>query len=245
MDTGAYGSYPRRRRTFKKTLGRRYKRRANPVNQYTFRKTRVGRLTKTDLQLTKISFRDNISLASIGTYQFTSTNSQYANLSSMLLGSSEFVSRQTQYSYYMLNGISVKFTRRWMDPIAFGVTGTSPGFQQATYTMGLSVLSVNFYPNLVSSTIGEPVQEADSSWLVSPYLDGCQSHYQPFPKNFTTGTNSSGLGVWNACSQASNIQGQLSIFSEQNIQASNIAPLPVIWDVAVQLYVQFCNNTGA
>jgi len=244
MDTGAYGSYPRRRRTYKKTLGRRYKRRANPVNQYTFRKTRVGRLTKTDLQLMKISYRDGVALNSAGNYQFISTAAQYVNLSAMLLASPEFVSRQTQYSYYMLNGISVKFTRKWLSPIAYGVTGTSPGFQQATYTLGLSALNVNFYPNLVNSVIGQPVQDADSSWLVSPYLEGGQGHYQPFPKNFTTGTNSNGLGVWNACSQAANIQGQLSIYSDQNLNSSNIPPLPTIWDIAVELYIQFCNNTG-
>lgn len=256
MDYGAYGSYPaylsRRRgrrglRLGKRSYGRsrRYPR-PSPLNPYTYRKTRVGRLTKTALTSVKCTYTDRIYLNSASAYLFAATNAAYINLATMLAQSPEFVSRVAQYSYYMINGMQVKCTRKWIDPIEYGVDGTSPGFTVGTYSRGLSMVSANFYPNLNTSTVGQPVEDADSSWKISPYITSVQSHYQPFPKNFTTGSNSNGLGVWNAGNNYTNISGELAIYANaaENAAASDQAVI-TIWDVEVNFYVAFCNNTGA
>ncbi|CAF3348360.1 unnamed protein product [Rotaria socialis] len=163
----------------------------------------------------------------------------------MLSTSQEFTSRILQYSYYMINGMNVKYARRWIDPISYGVNGTSPGFLANSFHNGLAMLSSNFYPNLASTFVGSPVERADSSWEVSPYTWTTQSHYQPFPKNFSTGPNSNGLGVWNACSQYASISGELAIYNDgaDTVKASDVDHIS-IFDVEINLYITFCNNTG-
>nr|WAE42452.1 MAG: capsid protein [Cressdnaviricota sp.] len=250
MDSGAYGSYPKRsRRRFgvaRYGAKRRSRSRVNPNKQFTFRKTRVGRLTKTDMQSLKATYSDIVMIPAGGVqYQFTSTGAAYLNLAAILAASPEFTSRVTQYSYYMLNGMSVTFTRQWIDPISYGVNGINPGFLQANYAHGLEMLNTNFYPNLLSTVVGAPTQQADSSWECSPFIHGAQKHYQPFPKNFTTGNNSNGLGVWNAANSYASISGELSIFNDGNAVAASDIENMYIWDVKIDLYVQFCNNTGA
>lgn len=257
MDTGAYGSYPRRR-TFRKRLGAgsallsllkgRRRKRVNPVNQYTYKKSRVGRLTMTGYASPVCTSYALLTLPAGNTAYNISvpggTTAQYWNLSDILLRSPEFVSRQTQFSYYMIKGMSVSFTRRWMDPISYGVDGTSEGFLAVEYGTGLSGLYVNFYPNLITTIVGQPVQDADSGWVVSPFIHGKQTHYQPFPRNFTTGTNSNGLGVWNACSQVANIQGELAVYNLIGAEPSDQGDI-AIFDMIVNCYVSFCNNTGS
>lgn len=251
MDSGAYGSYPRRRRygigryiTKKYGSKRAYTRKVNPVNQYTFKKTRVGRLTKTQLTSTKCTYADQIIIgAGLAAMVFSSGN-DFLNLTTILQSSTEWVSRSTQYSYYMINGISVSYTRKWIDPIEYGVNGVSPGFTQATFFRGMPMLNTNFYPNLLSTSVGPVVEAADSSWETSPFITTKQSHYQPFPKNFTTGTNSNGLGVWNACGSIANLAGQLSVYAS-NAPTVSDQSLMSIFDVEINVYVSFCNNTGA
>lgn len=243
MNTGAYGTYPRLRRT-RKRIGRRTRtpyRKVNPNKQFTYAKSRVGRYTKTNLQSVKCTYTDQIQLFNGSTYTFQSTNT-YLNLAYILANSPEFISRSTQYSYFMINGMSVSYTRKWIDPIALGVNGSSAGF--ISLAPGLARLSTNFYPNLLSATVGSATEDAESSWVVSPFIHGEQSHYQPFPKNFTTGSNSFGLGVWNATNGYSNIAGQLSLYNDAAVTASDDFPMR-IWDMDVQLYISFCNNTGA
>nr|WAE42444.1 MAG: capsid protein [Cressdnaviricota sp.] len=254
MNSGAYGSYPKRRRynagayVKRKYVGsgRRRTMRVNPVNQLTYRKTRIGKYTKTDMQQLKCTYTDVIVIQPSGqSYTFNSNGQAYRNLAAMLGASPEFVSRVTQYSYYMLNGMSVTFTRQWIDPIAYGVNGVSSGFVTAGFNLGLEKCAINFYPNLITSTVGQPVEDADSSWSVSPFIHGGQSHYQPFPKNFTTGSNSNGLGVWNACSAYTNISGELALYNSGNGAVASSFGEMCIWDLEVNFYVQFCNNTGA
>lgn len=157
--------------------------------------------------------------------------------------SPEWVSRSTQFSYYMINGISVAYTRKWIDPIAYGVNGSSSGITATTYRIGMPALSTNFYPNLSSTVVGQPVEDADSSWMTSLFIHGKQSHYQPFPKNFTTGTNSNGLGVWNACSQVANLAGELAIYAVNGPSVSDQGDFFLL-DVEINVYCSFCNNTG-
>lgn len=250
METGAYGMYPRytqngglkrRRYNVGRYLRRKYLTRGlrqRPINQFTYPKTRVGKYTKTQLVSTKCTYQTKVILENLSTaYQFATTN-QFLNMNTILAGSPEFASRVTQYSYFMINGMQCKFTRRWVDPIT---TGAGQAFN--SITEGLSMLSVNFYPNLASQTVGQSVENADSSWKVSPFIQGVQSHYQPFPKNFTTGSNSYGLGVWNAANGYTNISGELAIYNDPGASAGtlNVA----IWDVEINVYAAFCNNTGA
>jgi len=247
MDYGAYGSYPkytRKRyntgRYIKRKYGGNYRyssKRINPINQYSYKKTRVGRLTKTAMNSTICTYTGRVNLLSgSDTYVFPSGN-QFLNLATMLAGSAEFISRFTQYSYYKISGMSVKLTRRWIDPIVTGANSFS------NLIAGLSMMSVNFYPNLSSTAVGQPVENADSSWKVSPFLHGVQTHYQPFPRDFTTGSNSNGLGVWNACATYTSISGELAIYNDGGVaaQGSDLG----IWDMEVDFYITFCNNTGA
>lgn len=247
MDTGAYATYPKSTLTrysknrnyrfgkYLRTKGYRRKM-VNPLNQFTYKKTRLGKYIKTQMLATICTYTTRIVLLNGTTnYTFPSGN-QYLNLATILTGSPEFISRYTQYSYYMLNGQQVKLTRRWFDPIGFSVDGF------ATYVDGLSMLSMNFYPNLSSTTVGQPVEDADSSWKVSPFIHGVQSHYQPFPKNFTTGSNSNGLGVWNAGSSYTSISGELAIYNDAGALAGNNDM--AIWDLEINHYISFCNNTG-
>lgn len=260
MNAGAYGTYPgylglkRRRYNIGRYITKKYgstvtpyrRRYVNPVNQFTYRKTRVGRLTKTDMQSVKCTYNDAILLAaSSQTYQFAISGQPYSNLTNMIQASTEFASRQTQYSYYMLNGMQVKLTRRWIDPIAYGVDGVSAGFTATTYNgNGLATIQFNLYPNLTNTVVGAPVQNADSSWEVSPFITTVNSHYQPFPKNFTTGTNSNGLGVWNATNQIANLAGELACFNDAGAAASDVSSI-AMWDVEINFYIAFCNNTGS
>jgi len=249
MDSGAYGSYPKRKRYgvgkfISKKYGTRkaYSKRVNPNQQFSYQKTRVGKYTKTNLQGLKATYSSGIRILPSGTrYVELNSTADYINLATMLTGSPEFVSRVTQYSYFKLSGMAVTFTRRWMDPFALGVNGTSRGF--TTINTGLAMLSCNFYPNLTGTSVGQPVENADSSWTVSPFIHGAQGHYQPFPRDFTTGSNSYGLGVWNACNGYTSIAGQLSFFDDNASAASDIDYME-IWDMEVNIYVQFCNNTG-
>lgn len=208
------------------------------LKPFSYNKTRTGKYTKTQLVSAKCTYQSRIILENLSTaYQFGTTN-QYLNLSTILSGSAEFASRVTQYSYFKISGMQVIFTRRWVDPIT---TGAGQAFN--SITEGLSMMSVNFYPNLASQTVGQSVENADSSWKVSPFIQGAQSHYQPFPKNFTTGPNSYGLGVWNAANGYTNISGELAIYNDPGASAGTLQV--GIWDMEVNIYAAFCNNTGA
>lgn len=222
---------------------RAYRRRITPMSVIPYKQTRVARYTKTQLTSIKSTFNTNVNIPA-GTSSYAFGNGQaYFNLAAILQASNEWVSRSTQYSYYKINGMSVTYTRQWIDPIAYGVNGVSSGFLAASYRLGLGSLNTNFYPNLTSTTIGATVQDADSSWITSPFIHGRQSHYQPFPRGFTTGTNSNGLGVWNACNQVANLSGELAIFGSAVPQVSDDGDM-IIFDVEINVYVSFCNNTG-
>nr|WAE42436.1 MAG: capsid protein [Cressdnaviricota sp.] len=248
MQSGVYGSYPKRR-TFRKSLGKRRSRYSgytaprsiNPINQFTYRKTKVGRLTKTNMQQLKTTTTLKVILSNGSTLYTNTVGTQYFNLSTILAGSPEFVSRCLQYSYYKISGMACTFTRRWIDPITLGVNGVSPGF--LNLSNGLSMLSCNFYPNLINGNVGQPVEDADSSWKVSPFIYGTQTHYQPFPNNLSTGVGSNGLGVWNPCTQYSNIYGELAYYNDGGVSVSDQSDM-AIWDLEVNCYVSFCNNTG-
>jgi len=250
METGIYSSYPKRTKysrgrnyRFGKFLRRKGYRRNNPINQFSMKKTRLGRYFKTDMQLVKLTVNRPINIGASGThYILDTTANDYVNLTFLLAQSSEFATRYTQYSYYRLSGLKVTLTRRWIDPIALGVNGTSAGF--ISLAGGLSAIYMNLYPNLTSqATVGNAVCYADSSFKFSPFLHGEQSHYIPFPKDFTTGTNSNGLGVWNACSQFSNLTGEIAFYDSNQIVVSDEDEM-LIWDATFELYAQFCNNTG-
>lgn len=244
MDAGAYGSYPRRRnkRSFKRRAN--YRKRVNPINQFSYKKTRVGKYFKTDQQSVMCTNKSVIFQENGGNGEYLSTLSgfDFLNLTTILANSSEFISRQVQYSYYKLNGMKVILTRRWIDPVLLGVTDTTPGW--LSLSQGLPKLSINFYPNIQSTTVGQSVANADSSFDFSPYLSREQSHYIPFPKDFTTGSNSQGLGVWNACNSYSTISGELALWSAPTqMRPSNVENM-FIWDMEVEVYAQFCNNLG-
>lgn len=226
-----------KRRYFRKSLGKK--------KAYS-RISRVNRLLKTDFQMVKATSVDGIYIPQGGTvYWFGSSSQPYKHIAAMLVSSPEFVSRQNQYSYFKLSGMEVILTRKWLDPISYGENNVSPGFLQTQYHNGLEMVSLNLYPNLLSTNVGQSVENADSSWSVSPFIHGAQRHYIPFPKGFTTGSNSIGLGVWNSCLTVNSMNGELAIYnSGQGVQASNMS-LIMIWDVEINLYAQFCNNTGA
>lgn len=227
--------YKRRRYNVGSYLKRKYTPYAK--NPFAFRKSKIYRNTKTAINPTICSYTSKVNLLSnADTYVFA-TGNQYLNLVTMLAASPEFISRYTLYSYYKINGMAVKFTRRWIDPLTTGANSF------VNLVAGLSMMSINFYPNLATSTVGQPVESADSSWKVSPFLHGVQTHYQPFPKGFTTGTNSNGLGVWNACGTYSNLLGELAIYNDGGVTAQGVDL--GIWDMEVDFYITFCNNTGA
>jgi len=198
----------------------------------------------TNMQQSICTFRDSIGIAQDATKYIAVGlgGTDYLNLSDILGASAEFLSRSTQYSYYMIKGMQCKFTRCWPESTPLSNDeAVAPALSH--YNDGFQALKCNFYPNLKTTSVGLPTEDADSSWIVSPFIFGAQSHYQPFPKNFTTGTNSSGLGVWNAVSQNQNIQGEIAIYNDPSIVALNDSIK--IWDVEVNLYISFCNNTGA
>lgn len=252
MDSGAYASYPvkrsRTRRGYRLGRRRNYytnrRRSYNPLNQFSYKKTRIGKYFKTDQQAVKCSFTNTIYQAAggDGTYLVGISNDQYLNLSQILNNSPEFISRYTQYSYYRLNGMRVTLSRRWIDPIALGENGVSPGWLDITG--GLNKLSMNFYPNIINTVVGQPVDHADASFDFSPYINERQSHYIPFPRDFTTGTNSQGLGVWNATQTFTNISGELALYSPATGTRPSDQQTMLIWDIEIELYCQFCNNTG-
>lgn len=248
MDSGAYASYPKRRykRSFRSGGKRRNysRRRVNPMNQFSYKKTRVGRLFKTDQQQVKCSYKGAIyqDAGGDGTYLVNTTGQAYINLATILANSAEFISRYTQYSFYRLNGMKVTVNRRWIDPIALGVNGVSSGWK--TLSGGLSKVSMNFYPNIATTTVGTSVDAADSSFDFSPYPIGEQTHYIPFPRDFTTGTNSNGLGVWNACNTYTSISGELALYNDTSLTVPSDVAIMLIWDIEIELYTQFCNNLG-
>lgn len=248
MDTGVYASYPKRRRyRTKSAYGKRrsYRKRVNPINQYSYKKTRIGRYFKTDQQSVMCSYKDYIyqEAGGAGDYRVGFTALAYLNLAQILAQSQEFQSRASQYSYYKLSGMKVTVTRRWIDPIALGVNGVSAGW--LSLASGLSKVSMNFYPNLINTTVGTSIDQADSSFDFSPYTVGEQSHYIPFPKDFTTGSNSQGLGVWNAIASFSTIFGELALFnSGAGLTVPSNMAIMQIWDLDIEVYTQFCNNTG-
>lgn len=250
MDTGAYGSYPgylsrKRFRSYKKTNRRVGYKRPNPINHYTYKKNNVAKYTKTARQSIKVTYLDKIQLQSATPtrYVFSTSNAPYLNLTAILSTSTEFTNRANQYSYYMINGIAVKYARRWLDPIAYGVNGVSPGITAVTYGNGFPSVATNFYPNLINTDAGASAELADSSWDTSPFITGIRSHYQPFPKNFTTGTNSNGLGVWNASNQVANLPGELALYNDAGAATATTFNFDV-WDVEIEVYCSWCNNTG-
>lgn len=246
MDSGAYGSYPARR--YKKRFSgwgkkRGSSRRVAPRNQFSYRRVRVGRNIRTDQQTMKCTYKTYVTLnAASQVYAFVTAGHDYLNLATILAGSPEFITRYGQYSYYKLNGMTVKASRMWIDPIALGVNGVSAGF--ITMNGGLSRAFMNFFPNLVTTSTGASTEYADSSFDFSPYTSGVQSKYIAFPKNFTTGGNSQGLGVWNDLNTYNTIFGQLSMYnSSTGTQASTFGDIQ-IFDLEIEVYVQFCNNIG-
>jgi len=247
MNGGAYGCYPKKYRSVKR-YGKRVSKRPSKnmsYNQYTFKKTRVGRLTKTNMQSVPCTYSTQVGLGNDAHYSFVGGLLTYLNLATVLTNSAEFISRQAQYSYYMITGMSVTFTRRWADPITYGVDSVSSGITIGTYQGGMDSLDVNFYPNLLSTAVGQSTQDADSSFRVSPFIHGKQRHYQPFPKNLSVGNNAQGLGVWNTTNNYGNINGLLSIYNPGlGFIAATGSPQYLVWDIEIEVYISFCNNTG-
>lgn len=258
MDTGLYASFPKRTRysrgrnyRFGKYLRNKGYNRRTTFNTITNRsygaygKTRLGKYIKTNMQSVKCTYIDSITIPASGShYQWDSGNVDYNTLANMLGGSLEFATRAIQYSYYKINGISVSATRRWIDPIALGVDGTTEGF--LSLSGGLGMVHLNLYPNLTATSVGLPTMLADSSFKFSPFIHGVQSHYIPMPKNFTTGGNSNGLGVWNATSQIASLTGQVSLYDNNGSTpiVSDESEMD-IFDIEVNFYVSFCNSTGS
>jgi len=233
-----YGTYRKKTRYFKKSMGRK---RVFPKTSL------VNRNLKTNMQTVKCTYPETIYLGTgINKYLIETTINDYLNMSSILSGSPEFNSRVNQYSYYKINGISFTASRKWFDPISYGVDGVSKGFTASTFHLGLEECSLNFYPAYSSSAgIGSKVANAESSWKITPYVWDKQRHYIPFPSNFSNGSNSNGYGTWNSCSTYSSILGQLSIFNSGSCCSASTSGGIFLWDVEVEVYVTFCNSNGA
>ena len=123
-----------RRRYFKKSLGR----------AKTFSKAvAVSKYLKTNMQNIKCTFHDSISiLPSQNIYAFLSSIGDFINMSSILAASPEFISRYSQYSYYKINGIAFILSRKWLDPISYGVDGVSKGFTAGSYCLSKTNLAL-------------------------------------------------------------------------------------------------------
>jgi len=242
MDGRGYG-YAKKRFVAKRS----YRRSARPsmYSKSSGKRSVVARLTKTNMQSVPCTYSTQVGLGNDAHYSFVGGLLTYLNLATVLTNSAEFISRQAQYSYYMITGMSVTFTRRWADPITYGVDSVSSGITIGTYQGGMDSLDVNFYPNLLSTAVGQSTQDADSSFRVSPFIHGKQRHYQPFPKNLSVGNNAQGLGVWNTTNNYGNINGLLSIYNPGlGFIAATGSPQYLVWDVEIEVYISFCNNTG-
>lgn len=186
---------------------------------------------------------DKISLVQDGSYRSDNTgNSKFRNLYTILQASSEFNTRAQQYSFFKLTGLTVKFTRRWLNPITYGVDTVESGILQNTYQYGLAMLNVNFFPTQVSTVHGAVTENSDSSFKVSPYIQTLQTHYIKFPQMITG--NGIGLNMWNPTNIAGALQGQLSFYNDPGCSVSDTTEHFIIWDVEYNVYVQFCNNNG-
>lgn len=238
MNRGAYGSYR------KSTIRRRKTgfRKRNPVGQFSYKRRPVGSAFRTASNSVKCTYTSVVGQQP-SSPDYSWGNSTYINLFQLLLGSTEFVSRRTQYSYYKINGMKISFTRRWITPIQLGLDQVRGGWLSLEH--GLGPLNVNFYPNLSGVPVGLPVAYADSSFVVSPHITGTQVHNLRFPRDMTTGINSQGLGVWNPTVNANTISGELAFYNDPAVQAlpSDFSPI-AIWDFEVELMISFCNNTG-
>lgn len=235
--TGSYYSRYSRRKYFKKSLGR----------AKTYQKVvAVSKYLKTNMQNVKCTFNDTVYLApGLNVYKILSTINDYVNIVSMLAGSLEFVSRKDQYSFFKVNGIAFIFTRKFLDPISYGVDGVSKGFTQATYGLGLEDMSCNFYPAYASAAaVGIRVENAESSWKVAPYSWNKQRHYIPFYSNFVKSAQG-GYGTWNSCNDYTGMLGQLSIYNSGECCSASTSGGIYIWDMEVEVYVSFCNSNGA
>jgi len=199
------------------------------------------------MQSIKCTYNDTIYLPpGLNAYKILATTSDYLNMVSILAGSAEFTTRKDQYSYYKINGIAFIFTRKFLDPIAYGVNGVSKGITQSTYDLGMEDMSCNFYPaNASLANLGVRVENAESSFKVAPYSWDKQRHYVAFPTNFSVGAGSSGYGTWNQCNAYTSILGQLSIFNSGECCTPSTSGGIYIWDMEVEVYVSFCNSNGS
>ena len=242
MNGRSYYRLPRRARRFsKRRIYRRYSKRGYPPKSY------LAKTLSTNQQAIKCGYNSTIIIpASSNTYYFLDTLSDYINMATVLAASPEFLSRVQQYSFYKINGIALIFSRKWLDPIAFGIDGSKKGILETSYYNGVEDCFINFYPTLANaSTIGKKVEDAEGSFKITPYTWDKQRHYIPIPKNFTNGSNSNGYGSWNATNTYNSILGEFAIYnSGEGIAMSNQGGM-YVWDITIDLYCTFCNNTGA
>lgn len=219
------------------TYKRRPKRRSRRITR---KQVSIQRNFKTNTQLVKANTVTRIYLDDAGKYGIDVPSTTYFNLAAMLATSPEYTSRAQQYSYYKISGMKFTLTRMWIDPLS-----TATPYQNLTFGSGMEMISLNFYPSLVSSAVGAPIQNSDSTWIVSPFISGPVSHSIFFPAKFTQGPNAQGLGVWNACNQSNNISGMLACYNTGfNIKALATTAVS-IWDLRIEISLAFCNNTGA
>lgn len=223
------GSYKSRRSLRFKRKTRRPYRRAYPLKSF-----------KTNLQSIKATYTTRVYLSDARKYGLVNPGQEYVNLAYILAQSPEFISRTTQYSYYKVTGIKVTLTRMWLDPVSNGLH-----FTLASMRDGLEMISLNFYPNLTSGAVGQAIENADSSWNVSPFATGPVAHSISFPNGFTQGPNAQGLGTWNSVGESTNISGQLSCYNSSNGASASAGTQVAMWDVQIQVYVSFTTNTGA
>lgn len=218
---------------------------SQPIPRFGQSSFRKGYKIKGNIQTLKCTLNDRIIIqAGFNAYNFGSNALNYMNISTALQNCAEFTTRAAQYAYYKLNGIQVKFTRRWLDTIPIG-DATHIGWDGSTIGNGLSMLSVNFFPTLSSTVVSQLVEQADSSGKISPYLTESQDYYIRFPRNFSQGPNASGLGTWNSCLAITNLSGQIAIFNDFTNVFTTEAGFISVFDVEINFYTNFCNNTGA
>lgn len=242
MNGRSYYRLPRRTRRFsKRRIYRRYTKRGYPPKSF------ISKTLSTNLQAVKCTYNTSICILAGGsTYAFLSSLADYLNMATILTGSPEFVSRLQQYSLYKINGVSFTATRKWMDPIAFGINGTKKGILESTFYNGVEDCFINFYPTISTiGSLGTKVENAEGSFKISAYDTTKQRHYIPFPKNFTNNSNSNGYGSWNSTGSYSSLLGEFAIYnSGEGITMSDQGGL-YVWDLEVEVYTTFCNNTGA
>lgn len=202
------------------------------MKRYVARRARyvpMGRYKLTnDITRCQVESYDQIQFNAGATAPIFTTASNYINLYNIIVNSPTWTDQQPIWGRFKITGISVRIS-----PSA-GLTAIDTAF-----SVGAPTLSVAFYPQLLSSSLGTSPSYNDHKIFCDPASTIPQTRYYKFPDGFFEGSGGVGLGIWNSTNALSSLFGQFSVSTNQPGTAGSLIQM---FNVKFTVYMLFSDK---